>query len=226
MKILFVEDDPTTRELIEKGLCRRGYVVDVKEDGEEGLQQALSSQYDVVILDVMLPGCDGFQVVSKMRRAGVKTPVLFLSARAEVSDRIHGLDLGADDYLAKPFAFGELASRVRAIVRRRFEEPPDRTLRGADLTLDLDRRVVHRGGRRIELQAKQLALLEFMMRNRGCVLSRSMILERVWGYGFETRSNPIDVHIAWLRRKIDRDFEPKLLHTVRGLGYVLEDRNG
>jgi two-component system, OmpR family, copper resistance phosphate regulon response regulator CusR len=226
MKILFVEDDPTTRELMEKGLCRRGYVVDMAEDGEEGLRRALSSQYDLAILDVMLPGHDGFWVVSEMRRAGLKTPVLFLSARAEVSDRVHGLDLGADDYLAKPFAFAELVSRVRAIGRRRLEEPPDRTLRVADLTLDLDRMVVHRGGCRIELAPKQLALLEFMMRNHGCVLSRSMILEKVWGWGFETRSNPIDVQVTWLRRKIDRDFEPKLLHTARGLGYVLEDRSG
>ena len=174
----------------------------------------------------MLPGRDGFWVLSEIRRAGNKTPALFLSARAEVSDRIHGLDLGADDYLPKPFAFAELASRVRAIVRRRLEEPPDRILRVADLTLDLDRLAVSRGSCKIDLSAKQLALLEFMMRNQGCVLSRSMILEKVWGYGFETRSNVIDVHITSLRRKIDRDFEPKVLHTLRGLGYVLEGRNG
>ncbi len=225
MKILFIEDDLTTREFIEKGLCRCGYVVDVTGAGEQGLELAMSRQYGVVILDVSLIGRDGFWVLSEMRRAGIDTPTLFLSARAEVSDRIHGFDLGADDYLAKPFAFAELVSRVRAIVRRRLAEPPDRILRVADLTLHLDRRVVHRADCKIELSAKQLTLLEFMLHNQACVLTRSMILENVWGYRFETRSNVIDVHITMLRRKIDRDFEPKLVHTVRGMGYVLEHRH-
>jgi DNA-binding response OmpR family regulator len=225
MKILFVEDDPTTRQFIERGLARHGFVVDVAADGEEGLRRGLTGAYDLVVLDVMLPGRDGFELISDLRRRGIATPVLFVSARGEVSDRIRGLDLGADDYLPKPFAFAELVSRVRAIARRHLGEPPDRILRVADLCLDLNRLTARRGEQRIELSPRQFALLTYLMRNQGFVLSRTMITEKVWGYGFETQSNAIDVHITLLRRKIDRDFEPKLIHTVRGSGYVLEDRS-
>jgi two-component system copper resistance phosphate regulon response regulator CusR len=225
MKILFVEDDVTTRQFIEKGLARHGFVVDVAADGRAGIERGLAGAYDLLILDVMLPDRDGFEVLARLRYAGVATPVLFLSARGEVSDRVRGLDLGADDYLVKPFAFAELLARIRAIVRRRHDEPADGLLQLADLSLDTRRFEVRRGEKRIDLSPRQFAILQCLLRNQGYPVSRSMIIEKVWGYGFETSSNPIDVHITALRRKIDQDFEPKLLHTVRGVGYVLEDRS-
>jgi two-component system OmpR family response regulator len=224
MKILYVEDDPTARQYIQKGLREHGHVVDVAADGADGLERALGGAYDLVILDVMLPELDGFDVLRRMRSAGVKTPVLFLSARGEVPDRVRGLNLGADDYLTKPFAFAELLARVQALGRRHGGEPEDGILRLADLELDTRRRIARRGGERIELTAKECALLEYFLRNAGQVLSRTMITERLWGYSFDSYSNVIDVHIAHLRKKIDRAHERKLLHTVKGVGYVLEDR--
>lgn len=224
MKILYVEDDPTARQYIQKGLREHGHVVDVAADGADGLERALGGAYDLVILDVMLPELDGFDVLRRMRSAGVKTPVLFLSARGEVPDRVRGLNLGADDYLTKPFAFAELLARVQALGRRHGGEPEDGILRLADLELDTRRRIARRGGERIELTAKECALLEYFLRNPGQVLSRTMITERLWGYSFDSYSNVIDVHIAHLRKKIDRDRERKLLHTVKGVGYALEDR--
>lgn len=224
MKILYVEDDPTARQYIQKGLREHGHVVDVAADGADGLERALGGAYDLVILDVMLPELDGFDVLRRMRSAGVKTPVLFLSARGEVPDRVRGLNLGADDYLTKPFAFAELLARVQALGRRHGGEPEDGILRLADLELDTRRRIARRSGERIELTAKECALLEYFLRNPGQVLSRTMITERLWGYSFDSYSNVIDVHIAHLRKKIDRDRERKLLHTVKGVGYALEDR--
>lgn len=224
MKILYVEDDPTARQYIQKGLREHGHVVDVAADGADGLERALGGAYDLVILDVMLPELDGFEVLRRMRSAGVRTPVLFLSARGEVPDRVRGLNLGADDYLTKPFAFAELLARVQALGRRHGGEPEDGMLRLADLELDTRRRIARRGGERIELTAKECALLEYFLRNPGQVLSRTMITERLWGYSFDSYSNVIDVHIAHLRKKIDRAHEGKLLHTVKGVGYVLEDR--
>jgi heavy metal response regulator len=224
MKILYVEDDPTAREYIQKGLSEQGFVVDTAADGEQGLENALAGAYDLVILDIMLPKKDGFEVISEIRRAGVATPALFLSARQEVSDRIRGLNLGADDYLTKPFAFAELVARIRAIGRRFLAEPEDGRLRVADLVVDLHRHAVTRGGRLVELTPKEFTLLAHLARHTGHVLSRTMVLEKVWGYGFDSYSNLIDVHINHLRKKIDRDFQVKLIHTVKGVGYVLEDR--
>jgi two-component system OmpR family response regulator len=225
MKILYVEDDPVAREYIHKGLREHGFVVDVASDGKTGFERAVGGAYDLLLLDVMLPERDGFDLLRELRNVGIETPALFLSARGEVTDRVKGLNLGADDYLPKPFAFAELLARIRAIARRRLNEPGSGRLTLADLELDVQRHTVHRAGKAIELTPKEFTLLEYLLRNAGHVVSRTMITEKVWGYGFETYSNLIDVHMNHLRRKIDRDFEPKLLHTVKGVGYVLDQRN-
>ncbi|MCP4005783.1 MAG: response regulator transcription factor [bacterium] len=224
MKVLYVEDDATAREFIHKGLQEHGHVVDTAADGETGLERGLSGNYDLIILDVGLPGIDGFEVLTRLRDDRIPTPVLFLSARTEVSERIRGLNLGADDYLAKPFAFAELLARIDAISRRTQVTPVGEVLQMADLELDLSRHIVRRADQIIELTRKEFALLEYLMRSPGQVLSRTMIIEKVWGYSFDSYSNVIDVHIAHLRKKIDRDFEPKLLHTVKGMGYILDTR--
>jgi len=223
MKILYVEDDATAREYIRRGLTEHGHVVDVAEDGSIGLELALSHSYGLIILDVGLPELDGFELLSRLREHDRSTPVLYLSARGEVQDRVRGLNLGADDYLPKPFAFAELLARIQAVARRRLDEPEDFVLRVADLELDLKAHVVRRAGRTLDLTAKQFSLLEYLMRSAGHVLSRTMIMEHIWGYSFDTYSNVIDVHIAHLRKKIDRDFSPKLLKTVKGVGYTLRD---
>jgi two-component system OmpR family response regulator len=224
MKILYVEDDPTAREYIQKGLREHGHLVDAAPDGATGLEQASSGAYDLLILDVTLPELDGFEIIGRLRESGVETPVLFLSARGEVGDRIRGLNLGADDYLSKPFAFAELLARIQALARRRMADPQDGMLRIADLELDVRRHCARRAGQEITLTLKEFALLEYLMRNPSQVLSRTMIIERIWGYAFDAYSNVIDVHVANLRKKIDRNFEPKLLHTVKGVGYILEAR--
>ncbi len=225
MKILYVEDDPTAREYIHKGLTEQGFVADVTGNGKAGLERALTGAYDLIILDVMLPELEGFDVLRALRERGIETPVLFLSARGEVQDRIKGLNLGADDYLVKPFAFAELSARIRAIARRRLGEPTDGRLCIADLVLDVNRHSVERSGQLVDLTPKEFALLEYLMRHTGQVISRSMITEKVWGYGFDTYSNLIDVHINHLRKKVDRGFAIKLIHTIKGVGYVLEDRS-
>jgi heavy metal response regulator len=222
MHILVVEDEEKVASFIQRGLEAEHYSVDVAHDGETGLARALERAYDLVVLDIMLPKRDGFGVVRELRARGSRVPVLLLTARAAVSDRVSGLDLGADDYLTKPFAFDELLARVRALLRRGSAGPgPTRTL--ADLSLDPATRLVTRGERRIELTAREHALLEFFLRNPGRVLSRSVIAQHVWGVDFDTFTNVIDVYVNYLRRKIDDAFEPKLLHTVRGAGYVLKD---
>lgn len=220
MKILYVEDDPVAREFVSKGLRRNGHVVDVAPDDDTGFQRAAFSHYDLILLDVMLPDADGFQVLHELRELGVSTPVLFLSARGEVSDRIRGLDLGADDYIPKPFAFAELLSRIRAIARRHAGIPSDGRLVLHDLVLDTRRILVERAGVPIDLTPKQFGILELLLRNVGIPLSRTQILEEVWGYGFETQENAIDVHITALRKKIDAGFDRPLIHTVKGVGYV------
>jgi len=225
VRVLFVEDDPRAREYIQKGLEENGFVADTAADGEAGLERALSEAYDLVILDVMLPGRDGLSVLQGMREQGVDTPVLFLSARGEASDRIRGLNLGADDYLSKPFAFAELLARIRAVARRRLAEPMDGRLEVEDLVLDTRRHVVERAGRPVELTPKEFVLLEYLMRNAEQVVSRAMITERVWGHNFDSYSNLIDVHINHLRKKMDRGLEPKLIHTVKGIGYYLGRRD-
>lgn len=224
MKILYVEDDPIAREYVEKGLKRHGFIVDVAADAASGAELAMTGEYDLLILDVMLPDRDGFDLLKQLRSAGVTTPTLYLSARSEVKDRVTGLDTGADDYLSKPFAFSELTARIHAIARRSLDEPFDGCISVADLLFDLRRHKVWRGGQLIDLTPKQFSLLEYLLRNAGFPVSRSMIIEKVWGYGFEARSNAIDVQINYLRKKIDHGFSPKLIHTVKGVGYVLEER--
>jgi DNA-binding response OmpR family regulator len=224
VRILYVEDDPTAQAYISKGLQEHGYELDVVASGTAGAERAQARGYDLLILDVMLPGTDGFEVLRSLRARGVDTPVIFLSARGEVGDRVAGLNLGADDYLRKPFAFAELLARIQAVTRRHLELPDDGILRAADLELDLRRRAVRRQGTPIELTVKEFALLQYLMESQGYPLSRSMIMEKVWRYDFDSFSNVIDVHINRLRKKIDRGFEQKLIHTVKGVGYVLEAR--
>jgi two-component system copper resistance phosphate regulon response regulator CusR len=224
VKILYVEDDPEAQAFVQRALRESGFVVDTASDGASGLDLALGGAYDVLILDVKLPGLDGFEVLRRLRAAGQSVPVLFLTAQGEVGSRIRGLDLGADDYLAKPFALGELLARLRAVARRHGRQPADGVLQVADLLVDSDRHYVERGGKRIPLTPKEFQLLEYLALNAGYVISRSMIAEKIWGHGFESYSNAIDVHVNNLRRKLDRGHGTKLIHTAKGLGYVLEDR--
>jgi two-component system OmpR family response regulator len=223
MRILYVEDDREAQAFVAEVLQEAGIEVDVADDGRSGLEKAMASDYDVVVLDVMLPEMSGFEIIERMRSGRVETPVLFLTALSEVPHRIEGLNLGADDYLGKPFAFAELLARIHAIVRRRGGATQS-VLEAADLRLEPERHAVFRGELRIELTPKEFQLLEYLMQNAGQVVSRAMITEKVWGYGFESYSNSIDVHVNNLRRKVDRDYEPKLIHTVKGIGYIIEDR--
>jgi two-component system copper resistance phosphate regulon response regulator CusR len=226
LKILIVEDEVKTGKYLKQGLSEAGYVVDLSRDGPDGLQLALNEVYDLVVLDVMLPGIDGWQVLQGIRRAGKDLPVLFLTARDEVADRVKGLELGADDYLVKPFAFSELLARVRTLLRRGNKVKEPDTLHVADLELDLVRRRATRAGRRIDLTAKEFGLLELLLRRQGEVLPRSLIASQVWDMNFDSDTNVIEVAIRRLRSKIDDAFEPKLIQTVRGMGYVLEAPEG
>ena len=226
MKILYVEDDPEAQAFVARALRESGSVVDTAGDGLTGLELAAAGAYDVLILDVKLPGIGGFELLRRLRRSGVEVPVLFLTAHGEVSDRIQGLELGADDYLGKPFALGELLARLRAVVRRHLRQPKDGVLQVGDLVIDADRHHVERAGKRIQLTPKEFQLLEYLALNAGYVVSRSMIAEKIWGHGFESYSNAIDVHVNNLRKKVDRGSGRKLIHTMKGLGYVLEERDG
>ena len=220
MRILVVEDEDAIASFIRQGLEEAGYAVDLAADGAEALHWAAIAGYDVAILDVMLPEMDGLSVCAELRRRGLRTPVLMLTARDAIEDRVAGLDSGADDYLIKPFAFAELLARIRALMRR---EPllTGTQLQVADLTLDTLSREVCRAGQPIELTSKEYSLLEFLMRHPNQTLTRTMIAEHVWNYDFDNLTNLIDVHIYSLRRKLDDAYEPKLLHTVRGVGYRL-----
>jgi heavy metal response regulator len=221
MRILVVEDERKVASFIQRGLEAENYTVDVAYDGDTGIARALEGHHDLLILDLMLPGRDGAAVLGELRARQHKLPILLLTARAAVTDKVRGLDLGADDYLTKPFEFDELLARVRALLRRgTAAAAPILTL--ADLVLDPAKRQVTRAGRAIELTAREFALLDFFLRNPGRVLSRAVIAQHVWGVSFDTFTNVIDVYVNYLRRKIDADFEPKLLHTVRGAGYVLK----
>lgn len=222
MKILVVEDEPKTGAYLKQGLSEAGFVVDLARDGVDGLHLGRSGEYDLAILDVMLPGLDGWQVLEGLRRAGCGMPVLFLTARDHVEDRVKGLELGADDYLVKPFAFAELLARVRTLLRRGGRSQEPQHMRVADLELDVLRRRVSRSGRHIELTAREFALLELLLRRRGEVLPRSLIASRIWDMNFDSDTNVIEVAVRRLRAKIDDDFEPKLIRTVRGMGYVLD----
>jgi two-component system copper resistance phosphate regulon response regulator CusR len=221
MKILIVEDEQKTGDYLKQGLSESGFVADLARDGIDGLHLALTGDYDLVVLDVMLPKLDGWQVLREIRHQGKQLPVLFLTARDQVEDRVKGLEFGADDYLVKPFAFSELLARVRALLRRGRTSEPE-LLQVADLELDLLRRRVTRAGRRIDLTAKEFALLELLLRRQGEVLPRSLIASQVWDMNFDSDTNVIEVAVRRLRAKIDDDFELKLIRTVRGMGYVLE----
>jgi two-component system OmpR family response regulator len=221
MRALVVEDDVTIAAFVGRGLREAGFAVDEAHDGDTGLELALREPYDVAIVDVMLPGRSGLDLVEELRRRRVTTPVLLLSARRSVDDRVRGLQAGGDDYLVKPFAFAELLARVQALIRRATGTAEPTVLRHADLSLDLVTRRVVRAGVPIELRPREFALLEYLLRHPGRVLSKTMILSHVWGYQFDPGTNVVDVLVSRLREKVDRPFEQKLIKTVRGVGYVL-----
>ena len=222
MRLLVVEDDPTIASFLVQGLQQAGFAVDHAADGAEGLRLALSEPYDAAVLDLMLPGRDGLSVIEELRRHQVRTPVVILSAKRSVDDRVKGLQAGGDDYLTKPFAFSELLARIQALIRRSTGASEPTRLRAGDLVLDLVTRHVERAGRPIELRPREFALLEYLMHNAGRVVSKTMILSHVWDYSFDPRTNVVDVLVFRLREKIDRDFPVKMLQTVRGIGYVLK----
>ncbi|WP_454763764.1 heavy metal response regulator transcription factor [Cupriavidus campinensis] len=222
MKLLVVEDEPKTGEYLRQGLTEAGFVVDLARNGQDGRHLAMTEAYDLLILDVMLPDLDGWRILQHLRAAENPVPVLFLTARDSVADRVKGLELGADDYLVKPFAFSELLARVRTLLRRGAAHVPIDRIQVGDLVLDLARRRATRAGRRIVLTSKEFALLELLARRRGEVLPRSLIASQVWDMNFDSDSNVIDVAIRRLRAKIDDEFDQKLIQTVRGMGYVLE----
>jgi len=222
VKILIVEDEAKTGEYLQQGLTEAGFVVDLAKDGIDGLHLAEGQDYDLVILDVMLPGLNGWEVLQGLRARGLRMPAMFLTARDQVEDRVKGLELGADDYLVKPFSFAELLARVRTILRRGRSAQEVTTLKVADLELDLLRRRVSRGGRRVDLTAKEFGLLELLMRRHGEVLPRSLIASQVWDMNFDSDTNVIEVAVRRLRSKIDDGQAVKLIQTVRGMGYVLE----
>ena len=223
MRILIVEDEKKTAAYLKKGLSESGFVVDVVEQGEDGLHFARTGDYDLIILDVMLPQRDGWSVLTEIRRSGKQTPILFVTARDSIQDRVKGLELGADDYLVKPFAFSELLARVRSILRRGPARQPE-IVHIADLEIDLLRHRALRGGTRLDLTPKEFALLSLLARRAGEILSRTVISEQIWDMNFDSDTNVVDVAVRRLRSKADDPFAKKLIHTVRGMGYVLEDR--
>jgi two-component system OmpR family response regulator len=221
VRVLVVEDDPTLREFLLQGLKEAGYAVDEAEDGEKGLELATHNTYDAAVLDVMLPRRDGLSLIGELRRRGQTLPVLILSAKQTVDDRVKGLQAGGDDYLVKPFAFSELLARLQALLRRSTAAAEPTRLSLGGLSLDLLTREVTRAGRRLELRPREYALLEYLMRNPGRVVTKTSILSHVWNYRFNPGTNVVDVLVSRLREKLDRGFETKMLHTVRGAGYVL-----
>ena len=225
MKLLIVEDQVKTGQYLRQGLSEAGFTTELAADGITGQHLALTGDYSLLILDVLLPGRDGWQILQAVRSAGLTMPVLFLTARDAVDDRVHGLELGADDYLVKPFAFSELLARVRSLLRRGSNTPQETSLQLADLRLDLIRRRAERNGQRIDLTAKEFSLLELLLRRQGEVLPKSLIASQVWDMNFDSDTNVIEVAIRRLRLKIDDSHEQKLIHTVRGMGYVLEERS-
>jgi len=224
MRILIIEDDKKISSFVAKGLREANFAVDEAEDGEMGLRLATSESYDAAVIDVMLPKLDGLSIIERLRQQGNRTPVIVLSAKRSVEDRVRGLQSGSDDYLTKPFSFAELLARLYALMRRAGEGAEPTRLVIGELTLDLLAREVFRSGKKIELQPKEFGLLEYLMRNAGRVLPKTMILQHVWGYDFDPQTNVVDVLVSRLRNKIDRDFELKLIHTYRGAGYALKDR--
>ena len=221
MRILIVEDDRKIAGLLNKGLREAGYAVDQVNDGDEGLDFGLNNQYDAAVLDLMLPGRDGLSILQQWRAEKVQTPVLILSARRSVDDRVRGLQAGGDDYLTKPFSFSELLARVQALIRRSSQTSEPTTLSYGGVTLDLLSREVTRDGTKIELQAREFSRLEYLLSNDGRVVSKTLILEHIWDYPFDPPTNVVDVLVCRLRNKVDRDYDQKLIHTLRGAGYVL-----
>ncbi len=224
MKVLIVEDEPKLAAFVKKGLEEQSWEVDVAFDGQMGSSLALSNHYDVIVLDVNLPKINGFELANLLRRENLRTPILMLTALGTINDKISGFDAGADDYLVKPFEFQELIVRLRALQKRNSESGPvTNLLKIADLELDLNERIARRGGNRIELTAKEFGLLEYFIRNKGRVVSRVDIAEKVWDIHFDTGTNTIDVYVNFLRKKIDKEFEHKLIHTVVGMGYIMKE---
>lgn len=224
MNILLVEDDKGIARFVKKGLLENSFSVDVASNGEEGLESALYKGYELIILDILLPKMDGREILRRLRERDIQTPVIFLTAKDSENDIVDGLNLGADDYLTKPFSFNELLARIQALLRRGKTITPFSRLQVANLILETEGHRVFREKAKIELTPKEYVLLEFLMRHQGKIITRTMISEKVWDVHFDTSTNIIDVHVSHLRNKIDKDFEPKLLHTVKGVGYVFEDR--
>lgn len=222
MRILVVEDDAKISSFIINGLKQAGFAVDYAEDGEEGLHLALNEPYDTAVIDIMLPKRDGLNIIEELRRRKINMPVIILSAKRSVDDRVKGLQIGSDDYLTKPFSFSELLARVQALIRRASGATEPTRLTAGDLSIDLLRREVTREDRKIELQPREFALLEYLMRHADRVTSKSMILEHIWDYHFDPQTDVVDVLVCRLRSKVDRGFEKKIIHTIRGMGYVLK----
>jgi heavy metal response regulator len=222
MRVLVVEDNPDMGPYLKQGLAEQGFAVDLAGDGLSGFEYGATGVYDLLILDRMLPGLDGLEVLARLRAKGVKTPAIFLTAKSAVNDRVEGLDAGADDYLVKPFSFAELLARIRVVLRRS-TDAPSAVLRVSNLSLDPASHAVERDGKRIDLSSKQFALLYYLMRHAGQVVSRTMIQEHVWNYEFDGLTNVVDVHINRLRNKVDKGFDRQLIHTLRGVGYVLRE---
>ncbi|MGD9175302.1 MAG: response regulator transcription factor [Desulfobacterales bacterium] len=223
MRLLLVEDDVKIAQFVTNGLREAGFAVDHAANGEDGLHLALTEPYDIAVVDLMLPRVDGLTLIEEIRRNNINTPVLILSAKRSVDDRVKGLKTGSDDYLVKPFAFSELLARVQALIRRSTRVTAPSELKVADLRIDLDKRKVFRADREIFLQPLEFSLLEYLMRNAGRVVSKTMIMEHVWDYNFNPQTNVVEARICYLRDKIDKNFDSKLIHTVRGVGYVLKE---
>ncbi|MGH9777562.1 MAG: response regulator transcription factor [Candidatus Acidiferrales bacterium] len=223
MRILLVEDDKKTAAFIAKGLQRAGFAVDHAANGEDGLHLALTEPYDAAVVDIMLPRQDGLTIVEELRRKKINTPVILLSAKRSLDDRIRGLQTGSDDYLTKPFAFSELLARVRALIRRTSGAPEPTRLQVGELSLDLLKREARRGEARLELQPREFALLEYLMRHSGEAVSKTMLLEHIWGYEFDPQTNVVDVLVCRLRKKLETGSSEELIHTIRGVGYVLKE---
>ncbi len=224
MRVLVIEDDEKIVSFVSKGLREAGFAVDTAGDGAEGLHLAVTEPYDAAVVDIMLPGLDGLSLIERVREKNIKTPVLILSARRTVDDRVKGLQTGGDDYMTKPFSFSELLARIQALIRRATQTSDPSVLRAGDLTIDLLSREANRGGQPITLPSREFALLEYLMRNKGRIISKTSILEHVYDYSFDPQTNVVDVLVCRVRNKVDRDFEPKMIHTVRGTGYVLKEK--
>jgi two-component system, OmpR family, response regulator len=224
MRILIVEDDKKIASFVEKGLKEAGFAVDVAHDGVDGLHLGLTEPYDAAVVDIMLPGFDGLSLIERLRAKKITTPVIILSAKRSVDDRVRGLQTGGDDYLTKPFSFSELLARIQALIRRSTRTSEPSTLTAGDLTIDLLTREVRRENEDISLPTREFALLEYLLRNKGRIVSKTSILEHVYDYSFDPQTNVVDVLVCRLRNKIDRDFDQKMIHTIRGMGYVLKEQ--